>query len=445
MKKKNTYTSILWIVIYTVLILTPLIVWLMGPKFSNEFRPQWVDVSVGLGFVGLSIMTLQFVNSGRLKFLNKPFGTDLVYHFHRQIGIASFLMVFAHPILLFIIDQRYLRLLNLLTAPWRARAAVTSVVLLIFLVLTAEYREKFKLSYKMWKFWHGIMATLMIALALVHIFLVGNYVDLPWKKALWIGYSALLVGMLLYTRVIYPIWLINRSYRIKATRMERGDVYTLTVAPDGHKGFTFSPGQFAWLTAWNTPFSDTEHPFSIASSAERKGEFEFSIKNLGPFTKRVQTLKAGDKLYVDGPYGAFNLDRYPEAEQLVFIPGGIGVTPIMSMLRTMADRGDKRPVMLFYCNQEWDSVTFREEVETLESKLNMTTIYTIERPPEGWKGEGGFLNREILRKYIPEDWLGDNSDVFLCGPAPMMNAVERELLAIGYPHSRIHSERYSFA
>ena len=78
-------------------------------------------------------MTLQFVNSGRLKPLNKPFGTDLIYHYHRQIGIAAFLMVFAHPIMLFIIDSRYLRLLNLITAPWRARAAVTSVVLLIAL------------------------------------------------------------------------------------------------------------------------------------------------------------------------------------------------------------------------------------------------------------------------------------------------------------------------
>ena len=52
MKKKNTFLSILWIILYSILILTPLVVWLMGPKFSNEFRPQWVDVSVGLGFVG---------------------------------------------------------------------------------------------------------------------------------------------------------------------------------------------------------------------------------------------------------------------------------------------------------------------------------------------------------------------------------------------------------
>ena len=69
-------------------------------------------------------------------------------------------------------------------------------------------------------------------------------------------------------------------------------------------------------------------------------------------------LKPGEQIYLDGPYGSFNLDRFPKAERLVFIPGGIGVTPIMSMLRTMADRGDKRPILLFYCNREWETVTF---------------------------------------------------------------------------------------
>ena len=170
-----------------------------------------------------------------------------------------------------------------------------------------------------------------------------------------------------------------------------------------------------------------------------------SIKNLGPFTQRIQSLKAGERVYVDGPYGSFNLDRHPEAERLVMIPGGIGVTPIMSMLRTMADRGDKRPILLFYCNREWETVTFKEEIKELEQKLDMKTIYTIEKPPENWDGESGFLNRDIFNSHTPADWISAGTGVFLCGPAPMMNAVERELLAVGYTHQEIHSEKYSFA
>jgi len=174
--KKNKEYGILWIILFTFLTLAPILILILGPKFNN--RSPLLDLSVGLGFTGLAIMALQFVISGRIKILNQPFGTDLVYHFHRQIGIAAFFMVFTHPILLFILDRRYLRLLNLITAPWRARAAVTSILLLIIVVITAEYRQKIKMSYKHWKIWHGVLSTVMITLALVHIFLVGNYVDL---------------------------------------------------------------------------------------------------------------------------------------------------------------------------------------------------------------------------------------------------------------------------
>ncbi len=442
MIKNNRLLGIFWIILFTLLTLAPILILILGPKYSN--RSPLLDLSVGLGFTGLAIMALQFVISGRIKILNRPFGTDLVYHFHRQIGIAAFFMVFAHPIILFILDGRYLRLLNPITAPWRARAAVTSILLLIVVVLTAEYRQKIKMSYKLWKIWHGILSTVMVTLALVHIFLVGNYVDLPWKKALWIGYSAIFIGMLAYTRIIYPLRLIRRSFLVKETKEEQGDVWTITMEPINHKGFQFAPGQFAWLTAWKTPFSDTEHPFSIASSVERKTEIEMSIKNLGPFTNKIRTLKPGDRVYVDGPYGAFNLDHFPNAKQLIFIPGGIGVTPIMSMLRTMADRGDKRPILLFYCNREFKTVTFKDEIKDLESKLKLKTVYTIEKPPQRWEGESGFLNKDILNRHIPEGWLVDGTDIFLCGPTPMMNAVESELLIIGYAQQRIHSERYAF-
>lgn len=213
--------------------------------------------------------------------------------------------------------------------------------------------------------------------------------------------------------------------------------------PVNHKGFRFMPGQFAWLTAWKTPFSDSEHPFTIASSAERKDAIEMSIKSLGRFTSKIRQLKPGDKVFVDGPYGYYSVNRYPETKRLVLITGGIGVTPVMSMLRTMADRGDKRPVTLFYCNQEWDTLTFREEVEELQKRLNMKVIYTIERPPQDWQGEKGFLNSTILNNYLPPEWKSDGTEVFLCGPMPMLNAVEKALMASGFKESRIHTERFA--
>jgi NAD(P)H-flavin reductase len=77
--------------------------------------------------------------------------------------------------------------------------------------------------------------------------------------------------------------------------------------------------------------------------------------------------------------------------------------------------------------------------------LNLKTIYTIEKPTKNWRGESGFLNKEILNRHIPKEWFMDGTDIFLCGPTPMMNAVERELQKIGYTHRQVHSERYAFA
>jgi len=439
---KNRLLGSLWIALYVILVLSPIIILLLGPKPGG--RPPLLDLSVSLGFIGLSIMALQFINSARIKIVNRPFGTDLVYHFHRQIGIAAFFMVFAHPILLFILDQRCLRLLNIFEAPLRAQLGVIAVLLLIGVVWMAEYRQKLKIPYWFWKFWHGIMATGMIALALVHIFLAGSFLDLPWKRGLWIGYSVLLVLTLLYTRIIYPLRLVLTPYRVKKVQQEHGSVWTITLQPDHHKGFSFMPGQFAWLTAWKTPFSDSEHPFSLASSAENKDIFQMSIKNLGPFTAKIQTLQPDQKVYMDGPYGYFSMDRYPHAKRLIMIPGGIGITPIMSMLRTMADRGDARPVLLFYCNLEWDTVTFREEIEELKKRLNMKVVYTIERPPENWTEESGFLNAAILKKHITPDWLNAQTEVFLCGPNGMMDAVEKALIETGLSEEKIHTERYAF-
>ena len=132
-----------------------------------------------------------------------------------------------------------------------------------------------------------------------------------------------------------------------------------------------------------------------------KRELALTIKNLGPFTAKVKDLKKGEKVYFDGPYGAFSIDDYPDTKNLVLIPGGIGVTPIMSIMRTMADRGDQRPIKLFYANQTWDTVTFREEVESLQKKLNMEVIYVIEKPDEGWQGESGFLNHRYIEEIYP--------------------------------------------
>jgi predicted ferric reductase len=199
--------------------------------------------------------------------------------------------------------------------------------------------------------------------------LVGNYLSYPLERAIWIGYTAAWLTLLCYTRIIYPPKLIRNKFKVTALKEERGASWTVTLRSARNKPMLFKPGQFAWITLWKTPFSDTEHPFSFSSSSEKPDEISFTIKDLEKFTSTIKELKVGQDVYVDGPHGVFSMDRHPDTQKLIFIAGGIDITPIMSMLRSMADRHDQRPVKLFYNNRDWNSLTFREEIADLKKNL----------------------------------------------------------------------------
>ncbi len=166
-----------------------------------------------------------------------------------------------------------------------------------------------------------------------------------------------------------------------------------------------------------------------------------TIRNLGDFTAHVHTAQVGQRVWLDGPYGAFTIGN--PADMHVLIAGGIGITPMMSMLRTLADRGDKRPVILFYGSKDWDSMTFREELEALRSRLDLKLVHVLADPPPGWSGERGRIDAALLGRHLPPPYA--QHEYFICGPNPMMDAVETALGQLGVPMAKYHSERYSFA
>jgi hypothetical protein len=114
------------------------------------------EVSVALGFAGLGIMALQFALTARIGKVNRPFGSDVVYHFHRQISIVAFVLILAHPIILFVTDPETIALLNIFTAPWRARFATVGLVALIAIIVTSVWRKQLKIDYYAWKIAHGL-------------------------------------------------------------------------------------------------------------------------------------------------------------------------------------------------------------------------------------------------------------------------------------------------
>lgn len=429
----------IWILVYLLFILAPLFALLAGSH--SPARDFWTEFSVALGYSGLAMMGLQFGLTARFRYVTEPWGEDVIYHFHRQISLVAVGLVVAHPVILVIIQPGLLALSNMLEAPLSAHLALLSIFSVIALVVTALWRAALNLKYETWHLAHIVLAVVAITAGVVHMVGSSFYLTDPWKQFLWIGLTIFWIGLLLYVRIVKPLFMLRRPYRVSEVRQERGETTTLVMQPEGHPGFHFNPGQFGWLMVWGSPFKITGHPFSFSSSAAAKdGRVEMSIRTLGDFTKEIQRVPVGKRVYLDGPYGAFTIGN--PADMHVLIAGGVGVTPMMSMIRTLADRGDKRPVILLYGSKDRESITFCEELEVLKARLDLTVVHVLANPPAGWTGEQGFIDAEIFERHLPPPY--SDHEYFICGPGVMMDAIEKALGEMGVPMAKYHSERYSF-
>ncbi|WP_250443923.1 ferric reductase-like transmembrane domain-containing protein [Actinotalea sp. C106] len=426
-----------WFMLYLLVTVVPLLVAVSANPPPG--RDLWTEISVGLGFVGLSMLGLQFAVVSRFSAINAPFGLDAVLQFHREISYVAMVFVLAHPGIIFVTQPEMIEVLNLVEADWQARFGVLSVLALLVLVATSVWRRRLRLRYEVWRVLHGSLAAVVVVAALVHIEQVGYYVDGFWKRSLWIVMSAAFVALLVNVYLVQPWRERRRPWEVASVTPARGSSWTVELRPVGHEGLRFAPGQFAWVTFGRSPYAVREHPFSISSSAEEPGAVQFAISEAGDFTSTVGDLEPGTRAYLDGPYGVFSYERH-EGPRFVFVVGGIGIAPVLSMLRTLADRQDARPCLLVLGNPTWEDVPYRDELEELRDRLDLTVVHVLEDPPAEWDGESGFIDGEVLDRHLGEGY--QRARYFLCGPVPMTDAVQAALAERGVPDDHVHLELF---
>lgn len=437
---KKRIQTILWLAFYLLMVFLPLILLMIFPRPpGREFLREF---SVALGFLAMALLGLQTIPTSRLKFFASVFPMDTLYKIHHNLSIFTLIITVIHPILIFINNPKTLALLNIFLAPWRAKAAVTSLVVLLALVATSVWREAMKIKYDVWRWVHDALSFIAIGLAIFHMFKVNYYMSLTYQKVIWLTLTGLWLLIILYIRVIRPIGMLKRPYKVVRVVEERGQCWSLYLEPDGHEGFEYTAGQFAWITT-ESPFIFRENPFSFTTDSNDEGKsFGFTIKELGDFTSTIKNLQPGQTIYVDGPYGNFNMDDHKDKE-MVFIAGGIGSAPVMSMLRTMAVRDSQKEMVFFYGNPTWDTVIFREELEALEEKLNLKVVNILEMPHGGWNGESGFITTEVMRRHLTKDY--KDAVYFICGPLPMIKALQKCFKDLEIPPKYVYVEQYEMA
>jgi len=234
------------------------------------------------------------------------------------------------------------------------------------------------------------------------------------------------------------------QYLIKHNNNSFSDAIIIALEPKTPKDiFGFIPGQYAMLSFYDSAGRlFINHPFSIASSPT-DDDLVFGIRVMGRFTQTLSKLPVGTQIDVLAPFGdfVFEEDKYPE---VVFIAGGVGITPFISASRYATLKGLKNKITLLYSTRNLKDALFYEDIKHMASvNPNFSTKIAIsnEAVPEGTLFcENCRISKELISTSVDSV---ANKDFFLCGPAPFMKAMEENLAALGVSKNKIHQEAFS--
>ncbi len=421
-----------WLAGFGVVLLAPLVARLLfgGPA------PLWATLTDLTGLFALSAMICTFVLVSRLRALSQAAGITVMIAAHRGMGVLAAGSVVLHIAVVIAADLDNLNLLTWVYAPPRARAATAATVALASVIALGVLRKRVRQDYELWRWAHLALSVAAVALSAVHVQLVGQFVRHPVLRWVLVALAAVLAAAL-----AHRLWAAQRSseHVVREIRHDSDSVCTLVLHPRGAP-LRFAPGQFAWLRLARS--GGEEHPFTIASSASGGG-CAFTVRSTGDFGTVLRNLPPGAPVWVDGPYGSCSLDLIPQpASGVAMIAAGVGITPMLSMVRTLADRHDPRPLLLVRAAREPRDLLFRTELAQLAQRLDLTVVEVLRHPPPGWTGAAGDVAAPLLRSVLPRRGQRSALDYFVCGPPAFVNGVARSLLELGVPEHRIHIEQF---
>ncbi len=203
------------------------------------------------------------------------------------------------------------------------------------------------------------------------------------------------------------------------------------------KQYTYEAGQWFVLTIPDADGYLTKH--FTHSSSPTEGYLDFTTRLTGsPYKTVLDSLPVGTEVEMEGPFGSFTLRE--GARRLAFITGGIGITPVRSILRSLADTGSDIEVALLYGNQNMDTIPFRLELETLSSQLpGLRVTHVLVDPPLDWNGPTGYITQETVSAAIddPADWT-----YYVSGPPSMVVAMKGVLDELGVNRRQMVLENF---
>jgi len=239
---------------------------------------------------------------------------------------------------------------------------------------------------------------------------------------------------------------ITMTYKTRLKQREPIAEGTMAFHFEKPSGFGFKPGQYADMTLLAPPETDAEgnvRSFSIVSSP-RDEHLTFATRMRDTAFKRVlRNMPIDGEVQLDGPMGSFTLHNN-QAKPAVFLAGGIGITPFSSIIRAAAEEKLGHKLYLFDSNRRPEDAPFLKDLQDLEKQNPnfrfIPTMTEMDKSHATWKGETGFINREMLVKHLPEL---NGPIYYVAGPPAMVTVMREMLVAAGVDQDDIRTEEFA--
>jgi predicted ferric reductase len=417
-------------------LLVTTILWGMS-KLADEtamlaLSPALAIAQVG-GLYAVVLMAIGLLITTRSTLIEGIYGgLDKSFRLHRRLGEIALALIVAHLVALIPETRKLITLIVPFTASWWKTVGSIAVWLFTFVGVLAFWK---RLPYQTWVSIHKWMG-IPFLLAAVHAFAATSDI---------LGYEPLRTWMLLWAVAGGVAWIYRTFiYGAAGPRFDyvvddvtdRGNAtWDLLLRPTTTR-MNYEPGKFAFISVKNSPgLPDEQHPFSFSSSPVRR-ELRFSYKAVGDYTTALGRVAKGSQVEVYGPFGQFTLHQLGEFRRLVWIAGGIGITPFLSMLAFEATNDDFRKIWLFYAVKSEDEAVYDAEIQQQVSSADSYIDYVK------WvSSERGTISADAI---IETTGPIDDYAIMICGPTAMARTLKKQFVSRGFHPSRIMYEDFSF-
>ncbi len=408
----------------------------------------WAGIARLTGIYAALLLPFQLIIIGRVKWVETVFGLDKLSRVHRVNGLIIFSLIVAHPVLMVlsyahlnetgIIAQYFLFLQG---GVGEIFEATIGVLILLGTIIWSLSIVRRKLKYEWWYYVH-LFNYFGAALIFLHVKeMAGTSQYIAWP-IFWIALYVLTALNVIWFRFLRPslrFW----QHQFTVSKVEDlGIATSIYISGRNLDKFKIDAGQFMIFRFLQVGFWTQAHPFSLSwapptpSTPGNHKELRITAKKLGDYTNELPKIKVGTQVLIDGPHGIFT-EKVISKEKLLFIAGGIGITPIRSMLENLDGRHTDK--VLLYSNKTASETVLASELGDLakQYKFKIINIYADEKVAGA---EQGRLDKDMLSRLVPD--ISDR-DIFLCGPPPMMLALRAAMIELGVPKDQIHFERFA--